>query len=146
MNAVPKSLNGIRAWTDAQRAQQAANLHARKIWLKSTGPRTEAGKAASSTNSRKPNYEYRMADRAELRAMNTYLRTQKSYTDLLRIFHKQWDRLNDAQHSVIESRLFFLENELIAIEREIFGGVTFYELLSRNIIPFPPPPRPQRRK
>ena len=139
MNAVPKSLNGIRSWTDAQRAKQAANLHARKIWLKSTGPRTPEGKAASSANARKPNYEYRMADRAELRAMNTYLRTQKSYTDLLRIFHKQWDRLNDAQHEAIESRLFFLENELIAIQHQMFDGLSFWELISKNILPFRPP-------
>ena len=41
---------GQRSWTDAQRAEQAAKLRARKIWLKSTGPKTEEGKAASSQN------------------------------------------------------------------------------------------------
>ena len=146
MNAVVKSLNGIRSWTDAQRAEQAAKLHARKIWLKSTGPRTPEGKAASSANARKPDYEYRMADRAELRAMNAYLRTQKSYIDLLNIFHKQWDRLNAAQHDAVESQLYFLENELIAIERDIFGGLTFSEVISGNIIAFPNPPPPYREK
>ena len=50
MNAVVKSLNGIRSWTDAQRAEQAAKLHARKIWLKSTGPRTTQGKSISRLN------------------------------------------------------------------------------------------------
>ncbi len=151
MSAVPKPRQGLKAqgqrsWTDAQRAEQARKLRQRQIWLASTGPRTLEGKAKSSTNARKPNYEYRMAERAELSAMNSYLRTQKSYTDLLRIFHKQWDKLNDAQHEAVESQLFFLENELIDIERQIFGGLRFSEIIGRsssNIIPFPtlsPPP------
>ncbi len=132
MNAVVKSLNGIRSWTDAQRAEQAAKLHARKIWLKSTGPRTPQGKLKSSANARSIHYQ----ERQEMKAILRYLHTQKSYIDLLNIFHKQWDRLNAAQHEVTESRLYFLENELIAIERQILGGLTFSEAISGNIIPF----------
>ena len=47
---------GQRSWTDAQRAEQAATLHARQIWLKSTGPRTFQGKRISSRNSLKHGY------------------------------------------------------------------------------------------
>ena len=76
MNAVPKSLNGIRAWTDAQRAQQAENLRARQIWLKSTGPKTEQGKINISKNARHADYEMRQAERTEMRHIKAYLRTQ----------------------------------------------------------------------
>ena len=57
MNTVPKPQSpkrqGQRAWTDAQRAEQAAKLRARKIWLNSTGPRTEQGKSISRLNALK---------------------------------------------------------------------------------------------
>ncbi|MDR3411291.1 MAG: hypothetical protein P4L87_10165 [Formivibrio sp.] len=39
-----------RTWTDEQKARQAALIHSWKPWAKSTGPRTTAGKAASSKN------------------------------------------------------------------------------------------------
>ena len=148
MNAVAKPRDepqekrgqGQRTWTDAQRAQQAVNLRARQIWLKSTGPKTEQGKINTSKNARHADYEYRMADRAELRAMNTYLRTQKSYTDLLKLFLKQEHSLSVARQNAYIDALFFLENKLIDIERQIFGGMTFYEVAGldnrQNIIPF----------
>jgi len=51
MKTVPTPRHrGQRSWTDAQRAEQTAKLRARKIWLKSTGPKTEEDKAASSQN------------------------------------------------------------------------------------------------
>lgn len=144
MNAVPKPQSrrqGQRAWTDAQRAEQARQLKSRKIWLKSTGPKTIEGKISSSRNARHADYEHRQAERAEMRHIQTYLRTQKSYTDLLRFFCKQGDRLSTARFNAIESHLFFLENELIDIERQMFGGLTFYQVSGlnnrQNIIPFP---------
>lgn len=42
-----------RSWTPQQRAEQARKLKERKIWLKSTGPRTARGKRISSRNSYK---------------------------------------------------------------------------------------------
>ncbi|MBV5330328.1 MAG: hypothetical protein JZU65_22310 [Chlorobium sp.] len=38
-------------WTEARRAQQAANIRARQPWKKSTGPKSEEGKAKVSQNS-----------------------------------------------------------------------------------------------
>lgn len=38
------------AWTPERRARQAELITAAKPWEKSTGPRTEAGKAKSSRN------------------------------------------------------------------------------------------------
>ena len=114
MNAVvdtPQRLQGQRAWTDAQRAQQAANLRARQIWLKSTGPKTEQGKINTSKNARHSDYETRQAERAEMRHIKAYLRTQKSYIDLLKIFLKQEHSLNVARQSAYIGALFFLENK-----------------------------------
>ena len=92
MSAVQKTQSrrqGQRTWTDAQRAEQSVNLRTRQIWLKSTGPRTEQGKINTSKNARHADYEYRRAERTEMRHIRAYLRTQKSYTDLLKIFLKK---------------------------------------------------------
>lgn len=43
-----------RGWTPERRARQSAMMRARKIWLKSTGPKTAAGKARSARNAAKP--------------------------------------------------------------------------------------------
>ena len=143
MSAVPKPQEpqeqrrqGQRSWTDAQSAEQAAKLHARKIWLKSTGPRTVEGKLKSSRNARSASY----AERQELKAMCRYLRTQKSYTELIKFYTKQGDRLTPHAQIQMEMRLDFFENELIDIERQMFHGLRFYELLAGNVIPFPSPP------
>ncbi len=137
MNAVPKpqepKRQGQRLWTDAQRTEQARKLHARKIWLASTGPRTVDGKIKSSQNARSASY----AERQELKAMCRYLRTQKSYTELIRFYTKQGDRLSPHAQIQMEMRLDFFENELIDIERQMFHGLRFYEIISGNIIPFP---------
>ena len=134
MNAVAKPrLQGQRTWTDAQRAQQAEKCRTRQIWLKSTGPKTLAGKTASSRNARHTDFEKRQAERAEYIQIRTYLRTQKSYTDLLKLFLKQEDSLNVAHYNAYIDELFFLENKLIDIERKMFGGMTFSEMMrSRN--------------
>lgn len=39
-----------RRWTEEERLAQAALIRARKPWLHATGPKTAAGKAASSRN------------------------------------------------------------------------------------------------
>lgn len=136
MNAVAKPREepqekrgqGQRTWTDAQRAQQAVNLRTRQIWLKSTGPRTEQGKINTSKNARHADYEYRQAERTEMRHIKAYLRTQKSYIDLLKIFLKQEHSLSVARQNAYIDALFFLENKLIDIEHQMFGGMTFYEI------------------
>ncbi len=124
MSAVPKPrLQGQRSWTDAQRAEQARKLNERKIWLASTGPRTAEGKHTSSQNARSASYE----ERQELRAMQRYLRTQKSYIALLSFYTKQGDRLSAQTQNQIEMYLDFFENELIDLECQICGGLRFYD-------------------
>jgi hypothetical protein len=136
MNALRKP----REWTPEQRQEQSRLLRDRQIWLKSTGPRTEQGKATSSRNARHADYEYRQAQRTEMRLITAYLRTQKSYTDLLRFFCKQGDSMSSHRYYAMAYQLFFLENELRDIERNLFGGLLFSELSAAknsNIIPFP---------
>jgi hypothetical protein len=139
MNALRKQ----REWTPAQRADQSRALRDRQIWLKSTGPRTEQGKAASSRNARHADYEYRQAQRTEMRLIMAYLRTQKSYTDLLKLFSKQGDNITSHRYYAINYQLFFLENELRDIERNMFGGLLFSEVIGAenrhnqdNALPF----------
>lgn len=44
------------AWTADRRARQRAAIRVTRPWEKSTGPRTEQGKAISSQNARSPDY------------------------------------------------------------------------------------------
>jgi len=139
MSAVQKPQ---RVWTPEQRLIQSRKLRERRIWLKSTGPRTENGKSISSRNARHDDYENRMAQREEMRHIKTYLRTQKTYIDLIRLFSKYGESMGSAWQEMVEDNLFFLENELIDLERKIFGGLRFHEIIgmdNTNIIPFPPP-------
>lgn len=136
MNAVAKPRDepqekrgqGQRTWTDAQRAEQSVNLRTRQIWLKSTGPRTEQGKINTSKNARHADYDMRQAERAEIAAARRYLRTQRSYMDLLNLFIKQRDRAPACLLNSMFSQLNVLQNKLIDIERQIFGGMRFNEI------------------
>jgi hypothetical protein len=135
MNAVRK----LRAWTPEQRLEQSRKLRERKIWAKSTGPTTPAGKAVSSRNARKPDYRRRMRQRLELSQIRQYLRAQRSYIKLINLFIKQQDRLNSEQKMGVVSNLIFLQNELIDLDAKIRRGFT----TDCDIIPFPPPDRRQ---
>jgi len=140
MSAVPKPQ---RVWTPEQRLIQSRKLRERKIWLKSTGPRTLEGKSVSSRNARHDDYENRMAQKSEMCHIKAYLRTQKTYVDLIRLFSKHWESMGTAWQEMVENNLFFLENELIDLERKIFGGLRFYEIIgmhNTNIIAFPKTP------
>jgi len=137
MSAVPKLQ---RVWTPEQRLEQSRILRERQIWLKSTGPKTLEGKSVSSRNARHDDYEHRVAQKSEIRHIKAYLRTQKTYIDLIRLFSKHEKSMDSAWQEMIESDLFFLENELIDLERKIFCGLRFHEIIgieNRNIIPFP---------
>ena len=63
-------------WTPERRARQAALIRIWCPWDKSTGPRTEAGKAKASRNADKVG-EWK-AERDNIRTLNSYVR------DLLR--------------------------------------------------------------
>jgi hypothetical protein len=54
-------------WTQERRAQQASRLHSLKPWMRSTGPRTAAGKARSARNA------YKGGVRAAVRLLNRAL-------------------------------------------------------------------------
>jgi len=59
-----------KGWTAERRAAQAARMQARKPWERSTGPRTDAGKARSRGNARGKGYLQRLgAELAEVEAL-----------------------------------------------------------------------------
>jgi hypothetical protein len=60
-------------WTDERRAKQAEAIRRWKPWERSTGPKTEGGKAASSRNA----YKGRINPRALLRELGRLLREQR---------------------------------------------------------------------
>ena len=122
-----------RVWTPEQRLVQSRKLRERQIWLKSTGPKTAEGKQASSRNARKAGY----IERVEMKKIMRYLRTQKSYIDLLKFYIKQRDNMLTPQHILTNIQLNFFENELIAIEADLRSGCGE---IPTNIIPFPEPP------
>jgi hypothetical protein len=130
------ALKKQRDWTPEQRLEQSCKLRERKIWLKSTGPRTPEGKQASSRNARKASYEQRQ----EMKQIMHYLRTQKSYLDLLKYFIKQQDRMTSNQRSRVSLHLFIFENEL----RDIEALLRSESAVGGKIIPFPSPPPPKK--
>jgi hypothetical protein len=56
------------SWTPERRARQAAQIRLSRPWERSTGPRSEAGKARSSRNA------YKGGTRRELRELRRSLR------------------------------------------------------------------------
>lgn len=71
----PPHRNG---WTPARREAQAARIRASKPWLKSTGPRTESGKARAARNAYK--HGWRSEDIREVRRL---LRAQREFVRAL---------------------------------------------------------------
>lgn len=128
-----------RVWTPQERLDQSRALSARQIWLKSTGPRTSEGKAKSSMNARKPDYDDRQAQKLEMRQIKAYLRLQKLFTDTLRFQIKHAETLDQHAEMILDMQLNFLENELSDLEHYMFGGLDFYQIVGagdHNIIPF----------
>jgi hypothetical protein len=59
-----------KGWTAERRAAQAARMRARKPWERSTGPRTDAGKARSRGNATGKGCRQRLdAELAEVEAL-----------------------------------------------------------------------------
>ena len=69
------------SWTAERRARQAARLRTLKPWLRSTGPRTSAGKARSACNAYKGGL--RTALRELSRALNEAMQNQLAVIDKL---------------------------------------------------------------
>ncbi len=87
---------GQRTWTDAQRAQQAANLHARQIWLTSTGPRTAEGKAISRCNALKHG--------ATSRPAKNFMRQFRTYREFLRLCWQKRAEIIEKQKNELINR------------------------------------------
>ena len=71
-----------KSWTLERRAQQAACLRTLKPWLRSTGPRTTAGKARSARNAYKGGV--RAALRQLSRTLNEAVQSHLAAIDRLR--------------------------------------------------------------
>ncbi|WLT31123.1 hypothetical protein [Geothrix sp. PMB-07] len=63
----------LSGWTEERKAKQAEAIRRWKPWERSTGPKTEAGKAASSRNA----FKGRSNARELLRELGRLLREQK---------------------------------------------------------------------
>lgn len=68
----------MRHWTPEERAKQSALIQTWKPWDKSTGARTEQGKAASSQNA------FKGGVRPMLREMSALLKEQKESMRLIK--------------------------------------------------------------
>lgn len=79
-NALKKKIT--RGWPPERRKAQAARLRAAKIWTRSTGPKTEKGKAICAANSRRHGF-YSRGYRALRKAMALYRQFLKLANQLL---------------------------------------------------------------
>jgi hypothetical protein len=71
---IPKCGSTKRVWTDAQRAAAAERARKSKPWLRSTGPKTAAGKARSAQNALKHGYYS-----AAARTQRAFQRAQRAF-------------------------------------------------------------------
>ena len=128
MSAVLKQ--GI--WTPEKRLEQSSALRARKIWLKSTGPRTPEGKAKSSMNARKEGYEHRQ----KAKLVRNYVRLNRIFLNIYTSQRPQWHVLKSLERVSVLRQLGSLENELSILATKILSD----EHLPPKIIPFPKRP------
>jgi len=71
-----------KGWPAARRARQALRIRQSKPWVRSTGPKTAQGKAASAINARTHGMRS-AASLAEFRRVRRYLRLCRERTDLV---------------------------------------------------------------
>jgi hypothetical protein len=74
----PSRKGACNGWTPERRARQSALLRRTRPWLRSTGPRTAAGKARSAQNALKHGHCTAAAN-AEISAIRTALQAQRAY-------------------------------------------------------------------
>ncbi|MCO6441407.1 MAG: hypothetical protein J5I81_10045 [Nitrococcus mobilis] len=68
-------MSGINGWTPERRARQAEAIRRWKPWAKSTGPRTDEGKARSSRNAYRGGHWRKLRELSK--AMNALLGAQR---------------------------------------------------------------------
>jgi hypothetical protein len=116
-------------WTPEKRLEQSSALRARKIWLKSTGPRTSEGKAKSCMNARKEGYE----DRQQAKRVKNYVRLNRFFLEIHRCQRAQWHTLKAQERRVVLQTLGRLKNELSVLGAKIIHNIEN----SSNVVPFP---------
>ena len=83
---MPKSNTATKpttTWSPTRRANHAAAIQRWKPWAKSTGPRTESGKARAAQNAHKHGRYCR-----QLRLVNEALRAQRRYLTTLSLYNR----------------------------------------------------------
>jgi hypothetical protein len=87
---LPRRSGAKAGWTPERRARQAALIRGWQPWRRSTGPKTEAGKARCAMNALK--YGYRMRARIEeLRKVRYILRLAAQNIELVRLYIRRRD-------------------------------------------------------
>jgi hypothetical protein len=123
-------------WTPEKRLEQSAALRARKIWLKSTGPRTPEGKAKSSLNACKPGHEQRRDERLQTIRLRKYLRLNRLFRETYVSATRTWNALSRVDRSRTIQNFYNLKNELSYLDAEIHA----YLDKPSNIVDFPARP------
>lgn len=114
-----------QGWSPERRAKQSAMMRARKIWLKSTGPRTAAGKARSAQNAAKPwllNHPDKVIEKAR-RAQVRYITEINRFIGLKKIY---W------QNELLKREIRNRQRRLVRLGRkvtmELLVASTYYRL------------------
>lgn len=82
--ATQKKPDTSSSWTTARRAAASARMHTRKPWLKSTGPRTAAGKSRACMNALKHGNRSAAVITAHRETVH-YLRQQRAFLKQVRL-------------------------------------------------------------
>lgn len=85
--STPKSPATSSGWTPARRAAASLRMHARKPWLKSTGPRTVVGKSRARMNALKHGNRSAATISAHREVMH-YLRQQRAFLKQVRLLFR----------------------------------------------------------
>lgn len=103
------------SWSDERRERQRQHIYGSRPWEKSTGPRTQKGKARSSQNARRP---------AEVDEVEAYLR--------LLSLRRERDAPLLGGRSPTKTRMEKLLDEIEALERSLDPDSGFAKFLANS--------------